>query len=89
MHLKETFKVSGVKSNDRRFRARRKDAQVRGEQCSYAKLTEKLVRRIRSMYVPKHFGAVQIHRVLAAEGVKVSPVTIKNVVYGLSWGHVQ
>lgn len=79
-------KVSKYKSNDRRWR-KRKDGQVRGETCSYATITEELVRKIRSMKKPG-VGAIKIRRMLQREGIEVSFYAITGVISGNTWRHV-
>jgi len=54
-----------------------------GEQCSHAKLTDDIVRTIRSLYVPNKFGYRRIARHLG-----LTEKTVASVCYGKSWKHV-
>jgi hypothetical protein len=80
--------ASTRKGGDRPVK-RPKPRVYRGEQCTYAVLDEKLVRRIRSMYVEKQKGATYIQRELAKDGIHIKRPTICNVLYGISWTHVR
>ena len=60
----------------------------KGEQCSHAKLNDESVRRIREMHVPRKVGAKAIRAALAADGIEVSEMAIKHILYVDNWRHV-
>lgn len=74
-----------LRSNDRRARSAKPKVCQRGEACPHAKLTWKLVRRIRRMYVPNRFGSKRIVEALAGDGISVNRRTVDGVIGGRTW----
>lgn len=95
MQLKTTltFRERRVlaKSNDRRVRVAGPNNQVRGTACSYAVLTEDIVRRMRALKRPG-VGVKKIVRLLAQEGLDLSgfcELTLLSALTGKTWNHVR
>lgn len=73
-----------VAKNNQDLQSRRKIPTLRGQEVYNATLTPELVRKIRSLYVPRKFG----YKRIAAE-LGLSADAVKGVTDGRTWTHVK
>jgi hypothetical protein len=72
-----------LKRGDDNYRHKNRDLLPRGSQVSYAKLTEAIVRDLRSRPVPR------AERLALARRLGVNQEYLRSIIRGVGWGHVR